>query len=149
MTAAEPLRAVQDWEPPQVVDVDVEDEVDYDFDEAWAERKAAEKPPKIRVFGKVYRLPNSLPAKLILFAVNAKRSGRAADSKIDPAEAYDLMASLIGKSNLGAIMDDGLEMDDMPDLLQRCQEIYNRRQAGPGNRTAPAVTGAEASASSS
>ena len=147
MTAAEPLHPeVLDWEPPEVVDV--EDEVDYDFDEAWAERKAAEKPPKIRVFGTVYRLPNSLPAKLILFAVNAKRSGRAAESKIEPAEAYDLMASLLGKSNLTAILDAGLQMDDMPDLLQRCQEIYNRRQAAQGNRLAPATTGAVAATSS-
>jgi hypothetical protein len=144
VTAAEPLHAVPDYEPPAVVEV--EEDVDFDFDAAWAERKAAQKPPKVRVFGKIYTLPNSLPAKVILFAVKAQKSGRDASSKIEPVEAYDLMASIVGKDNLANILDDGLEMDDMPDLLERCQEIYNRRSGNP--QALAVTTGAEVSTSS-
>jgi hypothetical protein len=130
------------WTAPEVV----EEQVDYDFDAAWRERKAAERPPTIRVFGTVYRLPNSLPAKLILFAAKAQRDGRGAESKIDPLEAYDLMACLLGRANLDAILSAGLEMDDMPDLLAQCNRIYKARM---GNPKAPATTGADPTTSAS
>ncbi|GAA0638271.1 hypothetical protein GCM10010174_70160 [Kutzneria viridogrisea] len=134
MTAVEPTSVGGELWPD-----DVEDVVDYDFDEAWRERKAAQKPPRIRLFGKVYTLPNSLPAKLILFAVKASRSGRPADSQVQIEEAYELLASLLGRTNLAEILDAGLEMADLPDVLERCQELYKRRQGNPG---APATTGA-------
>jgi hypothetical protein len=122
-----------------------EEEVDYDFDVAWRERKAAETPPKIRLNGVVYTLPNSLPALLILFGVNARKQGRAADSKVTVDEAFDLLSALLGRDNLLAILRGGLLLDDLPDLLERCQNIYKMRQereATRGNQPAPATTGA-------
>lgn len=136
------MTAPEVWEAPDVVEL--EEPVDFDFDEAWAERRAAQKPPKIRLFGKVYSLPNSLPAKLILFAVQARRGGRAADSQVTADEAYDLLSALLREDNLISILNDGLEMDDLPDLLERCQNIYKARQSRKdtpgGNGQAPAVT---------
>jgi hypothetical protein len=122
--------------------------VDYDFDEAWRERKAARVAPRIRVLGKVYELPHSLPAKLILFAVSARKQGRAADEEVNPEEAFDMLSALLGEENLIDILNRGLEMDDLPDLLGNCQQVYQRRQERPGgNGPAPAVGAAPTAAS--
>lgn len=111
----------------------VDDEtVDYDFDEAWRERKAARVAPRIRVLGKVYTLPHSLPAKLILFAVAARKNGRAADDQVSADEAFDMLSALFGEENLVDILNRGLEMDDLPDLLANCQQVYQKRSAGNG-----------------
>ncbi|WP_370422733.1 hypothetical protein AB8O64_30825 [Streptomyces sp. QH1-20] len=132
--------------------------VDYDFDEAWRERKAARVAPRIRVLGKVYTLPPSLPAKLILFAVSARKQGRAADAQVTAEESFDMLASLLGEANLLDILDRGLEMDDLPDLLGQCQNVYKARQergpdgpAGtpPGNRLAPGAQGTPGAATGS
>ncbi|GAA0605607.1 hypothetical protein GCM10010174_22960 [Kutzneria viridogrisea] len=117
--------------------------VDYDFDEAWRERKAARVAPRIRLLGKVYTLPNSLPAKLILFAVSARRAGRVASEEVNAEEAFDMLAALLGESNLRDLLDRGLEIDDLPDLLGTCQRVYQERQSGNGS--APATTGANGS----
>jgi len=106
--------------------------VDHDFDEAWRERKAARVAPRIRLLGKVYTLPPSLPAKLILFAVNARRAGRPAADQVDAEEAFDMLAALLGEDNLVDLLERGLEVDDLPDLLATCQRLYQERQSGNG-----------------
>ncbi|MFB6722922.1 hypothetical protein ACFCV3_22275 [Kribbella sp. NPDC056345] len=113
-------------------------EVDYDFDEAWRERKAARVAPKIRILGKVYTLPHSLPAKLILFAVSAQKNGRSASDEVTAEEAFDMLSALLGEENLVDILNRGLEIDDLPDVLGTCQQVYKNRQAAPGNGVAPA-----------
>ncbi|QIS13586.1 hypothetical protein [Nocardia arthritidis] len=119
---------------------DDEIEVDYDFDEAWRERKAARVAPRVRILGKVYTLPNSLPAKLILFAVAARKNGRAAADEVDAEEAFDMLSALLGEANLIDIMQRGLEIDDLPDLLDTCQRVYRDRQERPGGKAqAPAL----------
>jgi len=120
--------------------------VDYDFDEAWRERKAARVAPRIRILGKVYTLPHSLPAKLILFAVSAKKNGRSATEEVNAEEAFDMLSALLGEQNLVDILNRGLEIDDLPDVLGTCQQLYQNRQQNPGNGQAPApsVTGATA-----
>lgn len=102
-------------------------DVDYDFDEAWRERKAARVAPKIRVLGKVYTLPHSLPAKLILFAVSAKKNGRPATDQVSAEEAFDMLSALLGEENLVDLLNRGLEIDDLPDLLGTCQQVYQKR----------------------
>jgi hypothetical protein len=129
-------RIEQSSAAPAVPDDDVD--VDYDFDEAWRERKAARVAPRIRILGKVYSLPHSLPAKLILFAVSARKTGRPADDQVTAEEAFDMLSSLLGEANLVDILNRGLEIDDLPDLLGKCQQVYQRRQersAGNGVAT--------------
>lgn len=111
---------------------ETDETVDYDFDEAWRERKAARVAPRIRVLGKVYTLPHSLPAKLILFAVATRKNGRAADDQVSAEEAFDMLSALFGEENLVDILNRGLEMDDLPDLLANCQQVYQKRSAGNG-----------------
>jgi hypothetical protein len=113
-------------------ELDVDVDVDYDFDEAWRERKASRVAPRIRVLGKVYTLPHSLPAKLILFAVSARRNGRPAGDEVTAEESFDLLSALLGEANLRDLLDRGLEIDDLPDLLTTCQQVYQRRQERPG-----------------
>jgi len=120
--------------------------VDYDFDEAWRERKAARVAPRIRILGKVYTLPHSLPAKLILFAVSARKQGRPAEDQVNAEEAFDMLSALLGEENLVDILNRGLEMDDLPDLLGNCQQVYQKRQEqSAGNGHAPSAAGATAS----
>jgi hypothetical protein len=107
-------RVEQSSAAPAVPDDDVD--VDYDFDEAWRERKAARVAPRIRILGKVYSLPHSLPAKLILFAVSARTTGRPADDQVTAEEAFD--------------------------MLGKCQQVYQRRQErSAGNGVAPGEGG--------
>jgi hypothetical protein len=131
--------------------------VDYDFDEAWRERKAARTAPRIRVLGKVYTLPASLPAKLILFAVTAKKHGRPASDQVTAEEAFDMLSALLGEENLLDLLNRGLEMDDLPDLLGTCQQVYQKRaelssansanSGDPGNVVALPPTAARATGS--
>ena len=120
-------------------------DVDYDFAEAWRERKAARVAPRIRVLGKVYTLPPSLPAKLILFAVSARRKERAAEDLVTAEEAFDMLSALLGEANLLDILERGLEIDDLPDLLAQCQQVYQRRSEGNAVVPAGAPAGTTAS----
>jgi hypothetical protein len=134
---------------PAVPATPADDEpVDYDFDEAWRERKAARVAPRIRVLGKVYTLPASLPAKLILFAVSAKKNGRPAHDQVTAEEAFDMLSALLGEENLLDLLNRGLEMDDLPDLLGTCQQVYQKRAEQPsGNVVALPPTAARATGS--
>lgn len=115
---------------------DVED-IDYDFDAAWAERRRRGK--RVRIRGQVYELPASVPAKVILFAAKAKKSGAGLNKAVSPEEIVDLLSSLLGVANMDRLMASGMDFDEMGDVMAYCMKSY--RQWGPGEDEAPTVTG--------
>ncbi|MEC3977906.1 hypothetical protein [Amycolatopsis sp. H20-H5] len=116
--------------PPELEDVD------HDFDAAWAERRR--KGKRVRIRGNVYELPASVPAKVILFAAKAKRTGADLAKQVDPVEIIDLLSSLLGTENIGQLLADGLDFDEMGDVMGYCMASY-RTDVAPGEEQAPAV----------
>lgn len=109
-------------------------DVDYDFDAAWAEHTAT--APRVRIFGEVYTLPASVPAKLVLFAAKAKKDG-STDRDVTPDEVLDMLSTLLGPSNLDRIMAAGIGIDQLGDVLQYCMRRYNKLGGMPGEAPAP------------
>jgi hypothetical protein len=142
------LTAEQAWAGEDLGDeaakpAQADDVVDYDFDEAWEHQRAQRAPgPKIRLKGTVYELPQSMPAKLILFATNAKRQGRTAADQVRPEETRELLGSILGMDNIDKILSAGVDMEQLGDVLGRCMALYKRRMDAAGNPLAPTPTGA-------
>jgi hypothetical protein len=123
--------------PPPAAPEPVDEQVDYDFDAAWAERRA--KAPRVRILGKVYRLPSTPPAKIILFL---SRNQAHPTREIRPDELLELLGTLLGgNANMQTLLSDGLEMDQLSDVMQYCMNSYKtaKEEAG-GQGEAPAPT---------
>lgn len=123
---------------PEPVDEQVDEQVDYDFDQAWAERRA--KAPRVRILRKVYILPSTPPAKIILFL---SRNQAHPDREIRPDELLELLGTLLGgDANMQALLSDGLEMDQLSDVMQYCMNSYKtaKAQEAGGQGEAPAPT---------
>jgi hypothetical protein len=101
-----------------------DEEVDYDFDEAWAERKVTQ--PTIRLKGNVYHLPAVIPAKFILFVAKATKGKKATDD-VTPQEAIVLFEMILGKDNTKEILESGIGLDELPEVLEQIQRIYMKR----------------------
>lgn len=114
--------------------VDDGDVVDYDFDAAWRERRA--RAPRVRILGRVYELPRSVPAKLVLFAARAKKRGDSGN--VDPDQLADMLGSLLGRRNLDALLDEGLDLDQLGDVMKFCMSRYGGEESGEGEAQAPA-----------
>lgn len=123
---------LEQWPPVDLLD----EPVDVDFDEAWAERKR--KAPRIRVLGTVYTLPQSMPAKLILFVAQSKMRGERSDRDVQMTEMVDMFETLLGKDNLAELLAKGIGLDELGDILGRCLEMY-RKRSGQGEAPAPAA----------
>jgi hypothetical protein len=111
-----------------VPDPDDADDIVHDFDADWAARDA--KAPKVKICGKVYRLPGEIPAKIILYAAKAKKSGLAATDVVDETQLVDMLNSLLGKDNVAQIMDDGLGVRQMADVMNYCMDTYKDMMPG-------------------
>lgn len=99
-----------------------------DFDEAYKADK--EKILQIKVAGKTYDLPATLPARTVLAQM------RYANESTVPMEMLpDWIASLVGKENFDQMLDDGMTWDQMNDLLQYLLEEYGL-QGQTGDDTA-------------
>lgn len=118
----------------------VEEQVDHDFDAAWAERRA--KAPRVRVLGRVYRLPRSAPAKIILFMA---RNKDRPDQSLNPDELIEMLGCLLGGvDNVHDMLSNGLEMDELEDVMRYCLSSYKSANAGAeaggqGEAQAPAT----------
>ncbi|GGM76890.1 hypothetical protein GCM10012275_54470 [Longimycelium tulufanense] len=111
---------------------DTVEHVDYDFDAAWAARRR--RRPRVRILGRMYALPASPPAKLILFAASAQR--RNPDQTIDPDTVVELLGSVIGSENVTALLNEGLDLDQLADVLRYCMDRM-KNWANQGEAAAP------------
>jgi hypothetical protein len=118
-----------------------DDDVDYDFDAEWAARGAV--GPRVRIRKRVYQLPASPPAKLILWAAN---NNRASKKKTNLAEVVDLLGSLLGKDNVDQVLADGLEIDQLGDVIRFCMGRLKEWRAGEAEAPEAGATGSTPSA---
>lgn len=117
-----------------------EEEVDFDFDAAWADR--IQTKPRIRLKGVVYELPPVIPAKLILY-ISKSTKGKKATDEVDVSAFPEMLALIFGKENATNIMNSGVGVDELPEVMETVQRIYmdraekniakNRKAAKPGN----------------
>lgn len=125
-------------------------ELAVDFDEAWAEEDAA--APKIRLMGKIYTLPATMPAKLVLFVHRVKTGDENAKREMGITEIKNIVGTLIGADAVEDIIERGIGIDRLGDVLQRCMAIYRKRNSKDepeGEAEAPAGAAPETTGSPS
>jgi hypothetical protein len=109
-----------------------EDEyVDFDFDQSWAERKTVS--PKIRAFGKVYELPPNIPAKLILILTRLQKTNNPND-EVPIKDLMEMLNLTIGKNNVEELMNSGLDMEQLEQLMEKVNDIYAKRVSGGNSK---------------
>ncbi len=101
-----------------------EDDVDFDFDLAWSERTVT--APRIRLMGETYTLPKVMPAKIILL-ITKETKGKKSTDEVDPQVILSMMEILFGKENVEQIMNSGLGIEQLPEVVERIQRIYMDR----------------------
>lgn len=131
----------------------LEDDLAVDFDEAWAEEDA--KAPKIRLMGKIYTLPATMPARLVLFVHRARSGADDANRDMKVTEVKGLVGTLIGDTAVDEIIERGIGFDRLGDILKRCMDIYRKRnttnnedeqgEANAPTGAAPETTGSTSS----
>jgi hypothetical protein len=103
-----------------------EEEVDFDFDAAWADRIVTR--PKIRLKGETYLLPAVIPAKLVLYITKATRGKKATD-EVDPVMFVEMMSLIFGEENKEKILESGVGIDQLPEVIEQVQKIYMDKAA--------------------
>jgi hypothetical protein len=78
--------------------------------------------------GKIYTLPPTLPAKLVLFVQRVRTNGEDPKRKAG-IEIPDLVSALIGRSGLEEILAKGIGFDRLGDVVKRCMDVYRKRGA--------------------
>lgn len=93
-----------------------------DFDEAYKADK--NKKLQIKVAGKEYDLPATLPARTVLAQMRY-----AKESTVPMEYLPEWIASLVGKDNFDQMLEDGMTWDQMNDLLVYLLEQYGLQGA--------------------
>ncbi|WP_433067454.1 hypothetical protein [Dactylosporangium sp. CS-033363] len=105
---------------PGFVDSDEDpDGVTFDFDKHWEAKRKEQKRRRVRIYGKVYDLPKSLPAKVMF--LSQRKEFRDKRRKITAEEGFGTIREMLDLSlRPGAVdqmLEDGIEMDELPDVL--------------------------------
>lgn len=97
-----------------------------DFDAFRGEQKG--EPFTLKVGGKIYTLPPSLPAAVALEISRLKLGDNDDDVEVSPADAARLCESLFGPDLLRRILNEsGLGLEELPDLADRVLAGYMER----------------------
>jgi hypothetical protein len=117
-----------------------------DFDAFRSEQTA--EPLELRIGGRVYNLPSSLPASLALDVIRMNAEDATAEFK-----AEDLMA--MGRGIFGGelfdtvLRDNGVTMEELPELFKMVFNAYTGAPEDPNPESLPeSVTAGTSSASS-
>ena len=95
-----------------------------DFDEAIEADK--KEKLQIKVAGKQYELPSTLPARTVLTQMRyAGESGDTVPMNMVP----EWIASLVGQENFDSMLDDGMTWNQMNELLVYLLEAYGLQGA--------------------
>ena len=115
-----------------------------DFDAFRAEQKAD--PIVLKLGGNSYTLPASLPATMALDII--RKNGEDASVELGAADLVPMGEAIFGgPEQFKHILDDnGVGMDELPDLFKMVFEAYNGEPEAP-NPESPASTPAEAATS--
>lgn len=88
-----------------------------DFDKAL---EADKEPLQIKVAGKTYELPATLPARTVLAQMKYANVGDTIPMDIMP----EWIASLVGQDKLNQMLDDGMTWEQMNEVLGYLLEVY-------------------------
>ncbi|MFA9432892.1 MULTISPECIES: hypothetical protein [unclassified Egicoccus] len=110
-----------------------------DFDQAWAEQAA--NAPTFKAFGRTFTLPISPPLKLTLLAMRAAQRADA-EAEVDETTVLDSAAALVGRDTVKELLDAGISMDQLGDVVRFAMESYSKRSAGRAD-TGPPTAGTE------
>jgi hypothetical protein len=112
-----------------------------DFDAFWAEKER--QPIKVKVKGKWYDLPPTLPAGVVVKVCRIKRAQEAGE-KVEDAAMVDLAISIIGREQLDSMCEDGLDSEEMGDMVRQLTAVYRGaplpQAASAGDEEDPNVT---------
>lgn len=112
-----------------------------DFDQAWAEQ--ARDAPAFKAFGRHFTLPKSPPVKLTLQAMRAAQQG-GLDQQASPEAVLDMAALLVGRDTVKELVDAGLTMEQLGDVIRFAHDAYRQQQDdGDGDADDPPVTGGQ------
>jgi len=118
-----------------------------DFDAVVAERDAARTPVRVRYAGKEWDLYPSMPAIITMRIVRWTAEGRSGDT-ITRGELLELAADLVPPDVLDGWHEEGIDNEDLGDLLRRVFQAYTTEDGG-GLGEAQAPEGADPSPTSS
>ncbi len=115
-----------------------------DFDAARAERQR--EPVVVRIFGRDWELPASLPAKVMLDVVAAQAKGV---DEMTESQGAELVRALVPKDIFDAWLDEGFSVDDLVELVPMLIRIYRggSGEEEQGEASAPSETSDSSSAS--
>lgn len=107
-----------------------------DFDAFRAERADTEEPLKLRLGGKDYDLPASLPAALALDIARIQAT-KGDEAEFDESDVMRLGAALFGgEARFVQILSEGaVTIDEMPDLTKMVLEMYGGTVSSPNRKT--------------
>lgn len=105
-----------------------------DFDAAWAEQ--ASDAPRIKAFGREFTLPKSPPVKLLLIIMRARDGGD--DATFSDRQVADMFGLLLGRETANALIDEGVSIEQMEQIITWAQQLYEQQSGGDGD---PPVTG--------
>jgi len=107
-----------------------------DFDAAWKEKDDEGYPFKVK--GEKYELPSSPPAGIVLEALRLGEEFDE-DDAVPNDRVFNMAQELIGKENLQQMLDDGISIDELRDIVEWANEVYAPSEAdsgdGSGNST--------------
>ena len=93
-----------------------------DFDK-FIQAKEKEKI-SFKMFGKTWALPAELPVIVILKAMNAQEG--------DEKEAFEMMEKLLGKKQFDKLIECGLTISQMTDLITWIMQVYTNTETNEG-----------------
>ena len=104
-----------------------------DFDAFWEEQE--DEPIRFRALGRDYELPPSPRASLILEMKKLRRS-KGMDAEIPEEQVVTLLEHLIGEDEVRDLIDAGLTLEQLEDLLEWIGQQYGMTrddEDGSGN----------------
>jgi len=105
-----------------------------DFDAWEAERK--QEPLRFRFHGQEFDLPPSLPAIIPIRAMRLQKQV-GADGDVPEGELMELALSLFGEEQLERLLETGVGMDTLGEIVQWAVAEYGAGAAEQGNAPGP------------
>jgi len=93
-----------------------------DFDKAWKEKNQEGYSFKAR--GEEYELPPSVPASIMLEALNLKKE-YGDEEELPPEKTIELAVNMLGQDQVDQMLDDGLTADELGDIIVWANEQYS------------------------
>jgi len=108
------------------------EDLDKDFDAAWAN----EKPKRVKIKGRVYTLPADIPASVLILLVRQRRAERDGGDGLVWLE--QILKGLLGEAGYQQILADGIGISHIRDIVDWCLDVYGlRTKDGQGEAKAP------------